>query len=603
MKRVPAVLLVILVVAGLLRVGHWLQVRRQPFFGQLVMDSWEFDRWAVRIVQGDGLGRELFFQPPLYPYLLALIYLIAGHSYSAVYLLQILFGLAGIYALYRAGRLLFGESFGLAAAGLAALYSVFIFYDVQILKESLAVGLASFLLWALAAARDKGRAAAWLGAGLLSGLIALLRENMLIALPVLALLVLRKGDAWGRRLRNAAALVGGCLLVLLPVAVRNGIIGGAFLPTTFQGGVNFYIGNNPTANGWYQPIVPGKQTPEYERREPIRVARQETGRPLTPVQSSRYWLGKGLRWARENPGAFIGLLAKKIGMFWEWYERPDTVDYYYVRSRSFVLGLPLVEFGAVSLLALAGLWLRRRAWRTTSPAWLFSLAWMASTVVFFLFSRYRVPVVPALLLFAAVPLVEFGRGLKTGFTSKRALAGTALLLVLAAPHLAGFQYRKDLTHYNLGVVYLRLGRLDEAERNYRAALAANPKDFLSCVNLGILASGRKDFRAALDWYLKAAEIQPDSDGVQVDLGSIYGILGDLVKAREHLDRALALNPENVEALHNKAVVAARQGAFDEALSLNRRSLELAPDWKPALVLKDKLEKRAAVKTPEPPGQS
>jgi len=417
-KRVPAVLLVILAVAGLLRVGHWLQVRHQPFFAQLVMDSWEFDRWAGRIVQGDWLGHELFFQPPLYPYLLALVYLIAGHSYSAVYLLQILFGLAGIYALDRAGRLLFDESFGLAAAGLAALYGVFIFYDVQILKESLSVGFVSFLLWALAAARDKGRAAAWLGAGL-----------------------------------------------------------------------------------------------------------------------------------------------------------------------------------------LAGLWLRRRAWRTTAPAWIFILAWMGSTVVFFLFSRYRVPVVPALLLFAAVPLVEFGRSLKAGFTSKRALAGAAILLVLAAPHLAGFQYRKDLTHYNLGVIYQTLGRLDEAERNYRMALAADPKNFLSCVNPGILASGRKDYRAALDWYLKAAEIQPDSDGVQVDLGSICGILGDLVKAREHLDRALALNPENVEALHNKAVVAARQGAIDEALSLNRRSLELAPDWKPALVLKDKLEKRAAVKTPQPGRQS
>jgi len=40
-KGIPAVLLVILAVAGLLRAGHWLAVRHQPFFAQLVMDSWE----------------------------------------------------------------------------------------------------------------------------------------------------------------------------------------------------------------------------------------------------------------------------------------------------------------------------------------------------------------------------------------------------------------------------------------------------------------------------------------------------------------------------------------------------------------------------------
>jgi len=630
-KGIPAVLLVILAVAGLLRAGHWLAVRHQPFFAQLVMDSWEYDSWAGRIVKGDWLGRELFFQPPLYPYLLALTYKIWGHSCAAVYLLQILFSLAGIYALFRAGRLLFGEHYGLAAAGLAALYGVFVFYDVQILKESPAVVLVCFLLWALASAREGGRAATrspalgpafqggdekrvsgltpsrprhscrgvegstWFMAGLAAGLIALLRENMLLVLPVLVLLTLREGDGWGRRARSAAALVGGFLLVLFPVALRNGIVGGVFLPTTFQGGVNFYIGNNPAATGWYQSIVPGKQMPEYERLEPIRVARQETGRPLTPSESSRYWMDKALRWARDNPGAFLRLLAKKTAMFWEWYERPDAVDYYYVRGRSFILGLPLVEFGAVSLLALVGLILKRRAWRTTAPVWLFILAWMGSTVVFFLFSRYRLLVVPPLLLFASVPIVAFLRSAKKGLGFRRLLAGAGIVGALVAPHLAGFEYRKDLTHYNLAVIYDKMGRIAEAESHYRRALDADPKDFLSCLNLGNLASRRQDFQGALGWYLKAAEIQPDSDGAQANLGGVYGVLGDINRALEHLDRALTINPSNIEALHNKTVLLARQGDLAGASRLNRRVLELAPGWKPALVFKDKLEKSAAQK--------
>lgn len=589
-KALPWVLLLILAVAGILRVSHWLLVRDEPFFAQLVMDSWEFDGWGTRILKGDWLGREIYFQPPLYPYLLALIYAVWGHSLTAVYLLQIAFSLAGIYALFRAGRLYLGESYGLVAAGLAALYSAFIFYDVQILKESLAVNLVCFLLWALAAARVRHRLGIWIGAGLLTGLIALLRENMLIVLPVLVLLILLDSDARGRRLRNAAALVGGCLLVLFPVALRNGIVGGVFLPTTYQGGINFYIGNNPTATGWYQSIVPGKQMPEYEKREPIRIASLDVGRPLSPAESSRYWMAKSLRWAREHPGDFLRLQAAKTAMFWEWYERPDTVDYYYVRSRSFILGLPLVEFGAVSILALAGLILARRRLKILAPVWVFILAWMGSTVIFFLFSRYRLPVIPALLVLAAVPLVESWRGLRKGTTSRRVLGAAGIVLALVAPHLAGYEYRRDLTHYNLGVIYEKLGRTEVAEWNYREALTADPGDFLSCVNLGNIAARRKDYQGALGWYLKASAIQPDAEGVQIDLGSVYGVMGNIPKALEHLDRALAINPMSVAALHDKSVLLARQGNNQDALRLNRKVLELAPGWKPALVLKDKLEK-------------
>src|SRR4051794_18345579 len=95
-------LLAILALALVLRLGHFWTVRSAPFFGQLVMDSQEYDRWARQIAGGDWLGSEVFFQAPLYPYLLGLLYRLFGPHLDAVYLFQILFSVAGIYALYRA---------------------------------------------------------------------------------------------------------------------------------------------------------------------------------------------------------------------------------------------------------------------------------------------------------------------------------------------------------------------------------------------------------------------------------------------------------------------------------------------------------------------
>ncbi len=589
-KRIPLALVLILSVAFVLRLSHWLAVGHQPFFAQLIMDSYEYDRWAQTIANGDWLGKDVFFQAPLYPYTLAMIYYFFGHHLSLVYLFQILASVAGCYALYRAGKIMLGESYGLAAAGLYAVYGVFIFHDVLVLKESLAVTLVCFLLWALASARETGKTKYWFRAGLLCGTIALLRENMLLVLPFLCLLGIAKGATKFSALKKAGLLVAGTAVILFPVAIRNGLVGGVYLPTTFQGGIVFWVGNNPNADGTYKEISPGKQMPVFERTEPVRLAEQETGRTMKPAEASRYWLNKSLAWARQDPAAFLRLQARKFLLFWKWYEWPDAVDYYYVKGISSVLRLPLLEFGAVLLLAAAGLFLARRRAAKLLPVLVFIPAWMAATIVFFLFSRYRLPAVPAMLILAAIPVAGLAEGLGKTPRLRTGILAVLLIAAVAAPHLAGYQPKRDLVEYNLAVVYERLGRDGEAEAHYKKAIDANPEDFLSCVNLGNIASRRGDLGNAVAWFERAASIEPDSEGVHANLGGAYTALGDLDKAERQFDLALGINPKNVEALHNKSVLMARKGNVEGALELNRKVLELEPGLEPALRFRDKLEK-------------
>lgn len=540
MDRNRRLLLLLLLTAALLvRLAHWWAVRDEPFFAWLAMDSQEYDRWAQGIAAGDWLGSQVFFQAPLYPYFLAVLYSLFGRSLDAVYLAQIALAVAGCWALYRAGREMGGERVGLAAAGLAAFYGPFVFHDVHLLKESLAVSATCFLLWALARRR-------WLAAGLLLGVLALLRENALLLLPFLA-----AGKGF---LRRGALLAAGLAIALLPVAVRNGIVGGDFLPTTFQGGVNFYIGNNPEADGTYRPIVPGKQIPALERQEPVRIAERELGRRLSPAEVSSFWMGRALAWAADHPGGFLRLQLRKLGLFWSWYEQPDAVDYYWVRGRSPALRwLAPVEFGAVMLLALAGLWMVRKDPGPFAPALLFALGWMLTTVIFFLFSRYRLPAVPALMLLAAVPLAR----MTARMTRKGAIAAIAAGAALILPHLAGFEPRLDLVHYNLGRIEDERGNPEAAREHYKAAFVLNPQDFLACLNLGNHAARRRDWLTALRFYQRAEELEPSSDDVQSNLGGVYLALGRLDEAAKRFDRALALNPQNPSALHNREILRRR----------------------------------------------
>jgi tetratricopeptide (TPR) repeat protein len=380
----------------------------------------------------------------------------------------------------------------------------------------------------------------------------------------------------------------------VPVALRNGWVGGDFLPTTFQGGVNFYIGNNPQADGTYRPIVPGKQIPALERREPVRVAEQELGRQLSPGEVSRFWLGRSLSWAAEHPGDFLRLQVRKLGMFWSWYEWPDAVDYYFVRRLSPVYRLPLLELGGVVILAAAGLWALRRRRRQLvglfAPALLFVLAWMLSTVVFFLFARYRLPAVPALLLIAALPVSRLPELWREGGRRRLAVLGGAglILVALLLPRFVGYEPRMDLVHYNLARLEEERGHTAAAHEHYHAAFVLNPQDFLACLNLGNLAARQGDWATALRFYARAESIEPASDDVQSNLGGVYLALGRIQEAEHHLDRALALNAQNRTALHNKALLLAGRGDLDGARELNRRLLEQDPENPAALRLRGRL---------------
>ena len=589
-----SVVIAIMAFALLVRLAHWWVVCDKPFVAQLVVDSREYDRWAREIAAGAWLGSQVFFQAPLYPYFLALLYALFGRNLDVVYLAQIGIAVGGCYALYRAGREMAGGRVGLAAAGLAAAYGPFIFYDVQLLKESLAVSTTCFLLWTLTTLKARPASWRWVTAGVLLGILTLLRENALLVIPFL--LPLAWGGEGGRLgpVRRGGLLMFGLALALAPIALRNGAVGGDFLPTTSQGGVNLYIGNNAAADGTYRPIVSGRQVPALERREQARLAEAASGRRLTPTQVSSYWMGRAVKWAAANPGAFCRLQWRKLGMFWSWYEWPDAVDYYYVKTLSPVLRSPLMEFGAITLLAALGLWLVRRRLGPFAPALLFMLGWTVSTVIFFLFSRYRLPAVPSLMLLSAVPIAELAEapwrprtGAEAGVAvSVVAKVGLALVcaLAVAIPQLVRFSPRMDLVHYNLALLDEENGRTQEARAHYLSALSSDPNNFLACLNLGNQAAIEKDWQTALDFYARAAAIRPGSDDVQCNLGGVFLGLGRLEEAETHLDLALRLNPTNLNALLNEAVLCARRGELERAKELSGRVLELEPENAAALRL-------------------
>ena len=211
------------------------------------------------------------------------------------------------------------------------------------------------------------------------------------------------------RLRWGALFLAGLFLILLPVGLRNFTVGGEFKLTTSQFGPNLFIGNNPAADGTYGSVRKLIGEAQLEGSDAKRLAERATGRNLSAGEVSDYWLGKSLDYIWSYPVDWLSLMGKKWLMVWNVREVEDSDDFYIYRQWSWLLNSLgcLGNFGVLAPLAAAGLWLTRAQRRRLWLLYAMILTLAASVALFYVFGRYRYPLVPMLALFAGAGLAQF----------------------------------------------------------------------------------------------------------------------------------------------------------------------------------------------------
>ena len=405
--------------------AHVLALRDTPWFEHLVVDPEYYDRWAQRIAAGDWLGDRAFYMDPLYPYVLGAIYRVLGRDLLAVRLIQVAMSVGSCALVARLGTRLGGRRLGLGAALWFALYKPEIMFTAEIEKTCLSILLTAATL-VLALERSL---AARFGAGVTLGLAVLTRGNLLVFAPLGALALWRATPREGRSaLVSPAVFLTGFALALAPVAWRNHHVAGTWVPTTTQGGQNFYMGNNAdNLSGSYGALPFLRMNPAFEEEDFHAEAERRTGHTLDARATSRFWYGEAWRFMREQPMVALGLLGRKLALVWNDYEVSDNQDQYLLARYSPVMALPLPGFGITAAIAAVGV---VASW--TVPALRFFAAfaavYAASVAAFFVFSRYRIQLVPAL-----VPLAALGvRAIVTEWRRPLLLARDAAVLAGAA---------------------------------------------------------------------------------------------------------------------------------------------------------------------------
>src|SRR5215211_603127 len=107
--------LIIFVVALGVRLVHVWQLRSSPFFDTLLGDANGYDLWAQRLAAGDWVGSDVFYQAPLYPYFLGVVYALFDRDLLVVRIIQAVIGSTSCVLLALAGTRLFSKRVGVAA--------------------------------------------------------------------------------------------------------------------------------------------------------------------------------------------------------------------------------------------------------------------------------------------------------------------------------------------------------------------------------------------------------------------------------------------------------------------------------------------------------
>ena len=592
--------------ALIVRLAFLAELNGSPPFAGLMGDSRQYDAWAQQIAGGQWVGTEVFYQTPLYPYCLAIIFKIAGHNLGLVRLIQAILGAASCVMLGLAGRRFFSRRVGMLAALLLAVYPAAFFFDGLIQKSSLDLFLVTLILALLAEFRTQ-RDWRWLAPlGVTTAAFVLNRENAAVLYPVVGawLLFGFRDVPVRRRVAWAAVVAAASLAVLLPIGFRNYRVGGEFLVSTSQLGPNFYIGNNPHASGSYEALVPERGDPIYERDDATSLASKAAGRALSPGEVSDYWLGRSFAYIRSQPFHWLALLGKKVLLTVNAAELPDTesIEAYADYSR-ILRGLIWLNLGVMLPLAAFGGWVHRTQWQRLLILY-GMLAGLALTVaIFYVVARYRHPVVPIVLLFSAAGLsglldMRVGGSRPAAARGKREhprkpasrqrpssspdwkrrwLPGLLVAGLVAIVANLPIKVVHDQTYLNLGSLLVQNGRPADAVPLLLKAVSLDPGYAEARFKLGLAYQQAGEPQAAIEELTTAVCLRPNYGEAHNALGVLLRDQNRTSEALPHFQQAVRYAPDLVETHTNLGLALMEAGHPGEAVVEHRRAIALAPD--------------------------
>jgi len=509
------------------------------------------DVWLQRPDSFFGQPPVPFFLAPLYIYVLALILKLGGGAIATARFAQIFLGTMAVWLVALTARRWYGARAGWIAGAIAAACGLFTFYEILILQASLEPFLTALELYlltrALQAARDPdagSSAARWFAAaGLAFGLHALNRPNMFVVFAGFTVLLLGAAvlKRFGRATHALLFLVAG-LVAISPATIRNWRVSHEFVLIASHGGLNFYIGNGPNADGTFRSVMNIEPSVRGQWIEAPRAVAAEVGHPVTSAQVDSFFWRRAFDWIRAHPMTELRLLLTKttyalsstfltLNHSYPFFARDVRGPLsYLVVGPTFIVALGLIGLVSARRREDAGFAL----WAAYVP-----LA-MLSVVIFFVASRYRLPFQVALVIPAAGAIawaIDRWRERDRGTVLRAALVGALIAAGIAWPTRLNDGRAEEQAR--MGLFEIQSGRPESGEAWLTKALARHGFPGVVHLRAGQLYETKGQPEPALAHYREAQKIDPNEPALPFVIGRTLFQQGKDADAVVELEKARA----------------------------------------------------------------
>lgn len=560
----------IFLIALIVRLTHIAEISyRKPYYQVLYTDAKVLDKWGQEIAAGNIIAKGLTEQDPIYGYFLGLIYSIFGHNLFIVVLIQGIMGSLSSVLIFLIGRSLVNSSVGLIAAILWIFHPPIIFFEGLLLKEGLAVFLILSAIYSLILARESKYYRHWFFGGVFLGMAALTRGNVLFMVPFIFFwLIFEHGIGF---IRYATVLLLGIATLFFPVALKNKLATGEFAITGSRAGISFYWGNNEVSLGSFNPAPSFVRVAAgYEHDDFAREAVRLTGREMTNSEISRFWFKKGLNFIYNNPSHYLWLQYQKLRLLLSNTELSDNLyEYYYLKRFSTIVNYSPANFWLIASLGLLGMFIAINDWKSLSLLYIFVISYSMSLMIFFVTSRYRLPMSAVLTIFAAYSIDWSWKKIKE--KNYQPIVVTFILFTTFVyfttkdiPWVITLNSHEVLIDEANELV--QKGDYETALNKYRKAIELFPNSYGAYVGLGGLYHGKKLYYEAIQSYKAAIESMPRSPFAHFMLGMTYLDANKLDDAIKELQTSIALDPDRPSSYYCLALAFEKKGMNDESLT-------------------------------------
>ncbi|MCP5104061.1 MAG: tetratricopeptide repeat protein, partial [bacterium] len=597
-------LVLVMLFALVFRLAYFIEKKADPEYLHANVDALYHDYWAWGTVTGQWqtahdleeprIQENPYFRPPGYPYFLSVIYRVFGHEPLAPRIIQMLLGVLGCGILFLAARKIFGNEIAFIAGLLMAFYWAFVFYEKELREVALLVFLLPLLILWMIKLFEKPTIARFVFCGFLLGGIIITRPNFLLFLPLAAgwLIVYIPLKDKRKTYRYAGIFILCAVLPLTGVALRNTITGKDFVLISSNMGINLYVGNNPTATGNTIALPP--EIPLFRNAfmygDIVKHVESVEGRKLKHSEVSRYFVGKALDYMKKNPGRTLSLAFKKAVMFVGGIEIPSERDLVAGKQDSWVLKIIPLNFALVFSLCFVGMvvyftaiikegrkkqaGVERRAFPYVILVLLLVGIYYLSYLPFFVTSRFRMSIIPFILIFSGYLVYQiYSRFIEKQVSKGLIIIGAVILVfILGSINYFGFQRNVGKAEYDRGLAFARTGNYEGAIKSYREAVKQREDYPDAYNNLGNALRETGKPVEAVENYKKALEYEPRHYFANLNLAQTYYSLNQFDKAAEYYSRTLEIKP--TEYIYNVlSNTLFKSGKVKEAIGVLSEALE------------------------------